>query len=428
MNQNSRLTLFHWLENRIFYGWIIVAAALISVAVLIGIRFSFGIFFKSLEAEFGLTRAALSGVYSAYTLIAAVVAIVGGWALDRYGPRRVVSVMALITGIALLLTSQTTSIWQVFLSYSILLSIGTGASLPLLMSVVSRWFYQKRGFALGIATSGTGLGVLVVSPLAAYLISSVGWRVSYVVLAVVVWLVVISAAMLLRRDPGEIGAFPDGVNSSTRGESRIGEEKFSPSNGLTLLEAMGTRSFWLMVGIWMFYAFNLNLVLTHLVPHSTDAGISSIRASTVVSVMGVFHIIARLSAGRISDSIGRKIPAITSGVIGAIALVWLIWSNNLWMLYLFAVLFGVSWGGIGVTTIAMVSDIFGESHLGKIMGTIEVGFAVGSATGSALGGLVFDATGSYTIAFLTGAVAMLLLAFLIYFTRREMVTETQANQ
>ena len=428
MNQNSRLTLFHWLENRIFYGWVIVAAALISVAILVGIRFSFGIFFKSLEAEFGLTRTTLSGVYSAYTLIVAVVGIVGGWALDRYGPRRGVSAMALITGTALLLTSQAASIWQVFLSYSILLSIGTGASLPLLMSVVSRWFYQKRGFALGIATSGTGLGVLVMSPFAAYLISSMGWRMSYVVLALLVWLVVIPAAMLLRRDPGEIGSFPDGISSTTRGASRIGEGKFSPSTGLTLPEAMGTRSFWLMVGIWMFYAFNLNLVLTHLVPHSTDAGISSIRASTVVSVMGVFHISARLAAGRISDSIGRKIPAITGVVIGAMALVWLIWSYNLWTLYLFAVLFGIAWGGIGVTTIVMVSDIFGESHLGKIMGTIEVGFAVGSATGSALGGLVFDATGSYTIAFLIGAVAMLILAFLIYFTRREMVIETQAKQ
>ena len=105
MNQNSRLTLFHWLENRIFYGWVIVAAALISVAILVGIRFSFGIFFKSLEAEFGLTRTTLSGVYSAYTLIVAVVGIVGGWALDRYGPRRVVIAIALITGTALLLTS-----------------------------------------------------------------------------------------------------------------------------------------------------------------------------------------------------------------------------------------------------------------------------------------------------------------------------------
>ncbi len=428
MTQNSRLTLFHWFENRIFYGWIIVAAALISIAMLIGIRFSFGIFFKSLEAEFGLTRAALSGIFSAYTLIAAVVAIVGGWALDRYGPRRVVITMGLFTGISLLITSQTTSVWQIFLSYSILLSIGTGASLSVIMSVVSRWFYQKRGLALGIATSGTGLGVLVVSPFAAYLISSVGWRTSYVVLAVVVWLVVIPAAMLLRQDPREIGAFPDGVNSTTGGASRIDEGKVSSSTGLTLREAMGTRSFWLMVGIWMFYAFNLNLVLTHLVPHITDAGISSIRASTVVSVMGVFHIITRLSAGRISDSIGRKIPAITCVVIGAISLVWLIWSYNLWMLYLFAVLFGIAWGGIGVTTIAMVSDIFGESHLGKIMGTIEVGFAVGSASGSALGGLVFDATGSYAIAFLTGAVVMLLLAFLIYFTRRETVTGIQVNQ
>ena len=185
--------------------------------------------------------------------------------------------MGLFTGISLLITSQTISVWQIFLSYSILLSIGTGASLSVIMSVVSRWFYKKRGLALGIATSGTGLGVLVVSPFAAYLISSVGWRTSYVVLAVVVWLVVIPVAMLLRQDPREIGAFPDGVNSTTGGASRIDEGKVSSSTGLTLREAMGTRRFWLMVGIWMFYAFNLNLVLTHLVPIITDAGNSNIK-------------------------------------------------------------------------------------------------------------------------------------------------------
>jgi len=427
VTRNNRLTLLDWLQSRIFYGWIIVAAALISIATLIGTRFSFGVFFKSLEAEFGLTRTAISGVFSTYTLLAAAFAIIGGWALDRYGPRLVVIAMGLVTGIGLLITSQTTSIWQVFLSYSVLLAVGTGGALPVIMAVVSRWFYRKRGSALGIATSGTGLGTLVVSPFAAYLILNLGWRMSYVVLGVIVWFIVISMAMLLRADPSKIGALPDGAKSPIGDTSWTNEARSATPVGLTLWQAMRTRSFWLMFSIWLFYASSLNFILTHFIPHATDTGISNITASMVISVTGFFQIISRLLIGRISDSIGRKIPAAISAVGGSIALTWLIWAHNLWMFYLFAVLFGISWGGIGVTTITMVSDIFGELHLGKIMGTIDVGFALGAAVGSALGGLIFDATGSYTAAFSIVAVGMLLIALLVIFTRREVTTELDAK-
>ena len=415
----NRFFLFHWPNDKIFYGWVIVAAALVTVSTLIGIRFSFGIFFKSLEAEFGLTRAATSSVFSTYTLFTAVFVIISGWALDKYGPKLVVIGMGLFTGLSLIITSQATSLWQVFLSYSVILSIGTAGGLTVLMSVVSRWFHRKRGFAVGIAMSGTGLGTLVMAPFAAYLISALSWRMSYIVLGLVAWLVVISFAMLLRRDPGEIGALPDGAKSTGPKTEAIHKNTSAIMTGLSLAQALKTRSFWLMLFAWLLYAFCLNFVLTHIVPHATDTGISNMQAATIVSVMGVFHIISRLFVGRISDVISRKFPAIICSLFGCVALTWVIWSQGIWMFYVFAILFGLAWGGIGVTTISMVGDIFGERKLGTIMGTIDAGFALGSAAGSALGGIIFDATNSYTLAFTTGAVAMLILAALLAFTRPE---------
>jgi len=406
--------------NRLFYGWVIVGASLITICTLFGIRFSsFGIFFKSLQAEFEAGRAITSSIFSANMVFAAIFGIVTGWALDRYGPRLVVALIGLFTGMSLIITSYTTSIWQLFLSYSLLLSMGTAGTVVVLVSVVSRWFDKKRGIAIGIATSGTGLGSLILAPLAAYLISNYGWRTSYLVLGLAAGIIVFSLAMLLRRQPGEIGEQPDGIPSGyTRGESKEAEED-SQLAGHTLKQAIMTRSFWLILGIWAFFAICLSLIITHIVPHATDLGISTMEAATIISLIGIVQIIARLSAGRISDVVGRKLPGVICSFIGAAALIWLFWASELWMFYLFAVIFGIAYGGLGVVQLALVSDIFGRRHLGTIMGVLEVGFSSGSGIGAFIGGLIFDITGSYSIAFAIGAVTILLISLLIALTRRE---------
>ncbi len=399
-------------KDKIFYGWVIVAAALVIFSVLTGVRFSFGVFFKSLQGEFDLTRAATSAVFSVYMVLSAIFSIVSGWALDRYGPRVVVCLMGLFIGLSLLITSQTNAFWQLFLSYSLLLAIGTAGTIPVIVSTVSRWFDKKRGVAIGIATSGAGLGTLVVAPFAAYLISSFGWRISYIIIGLVAWLVVISMAMLLRRDPREMGVLPDGIKSSGRTEL-VDREGSLQLAGLSLLQALRTRNFWLILAIWLLFGLCISLILTHVVPYATDIGVSIIEAATILSVISGFSILSRILVGRISDTVGRKTPGIICAMFGAGALVWLIWSHSLWMFYLFAVPFGFYYGGLGVSSLAMASDFFRGPNLGKIMGALEVGFLTGSAIGSVLGGFIFDVTGSYSMAFVIGTVAILMTGLFV---------------
>ncbi len=407
------------IKRKIFYGWVIVTAALIVVSTLIGIRYSSGIFLRSLEAEFDLSRTAISSVFAVYTILAGVFAFISGWALDRYGPRLVVSIMGFITGLSLLITSQTTYPWQLFFTYSVLLAMGTGGTLIVLTSIVSRWFYKKRGTALGIASSGAGLGALVMAPFAAHLISNLGWRISYLVLGTIAMLVIIPLAMLLRKDPGQIGLLPDGQKLSVTETSQVSGDTSFQMIGLSVHQSLKTRSFWLILAIWLLYGLCLNLFLVHIVAHATYIGISSIKASTIISVAGVFHLVSRLSIGRISDIIGRITPAAVCAALGAIALTGIIWGHSLLSFYVFAVLFGLSWGGIGVTTLAMVSDTFGERNIGAVMGTIDLGYAAGATMGTIIGGIVFDFTNSYEVAFAIGAVSMLLMVILLTLTRRE---------
>lgn len=416
------MSLFIRIKDKIFYGWVIVATSLVIFTTFMGVRLSFGVFFKSLESEFNLTRVATSSVFAAYTILAAVFTIVGGWAVDRYGPRRVLFSMGLLTGLGLLITSQTNSFWQLFLSYSLLLAIGTGASYPVLMSVVSRWFDKKRGLALGIAGAGGSLGIITMVPFAAYLISELDWRTSYLVMGLVTWVVVISLSMLLRKDPSEIGVLPDGVKLSEGRTEPTGNGE-SQLTGFSLLQAFRTKNLWLIFAVWLLFSLSIHLVLTHIIPHATDIGISTLEASTILSIMGGSTLLSRVLTGRVSDIIGRKMLGIIWAVLQSGALVGLIWAQDLPMFYLFAIVFGLSWGGIGVISTALIVDMFGGRNLGIIMGAIDIGFQVGAAIGPVVGGFVFDVTGTYTVAFAIGAAAMLVTAFLIALTRREENTE-----
>lgn len=404
-------------KDKLFYGWVVVVAFLIIGIAIYGTRFSFGVFFKSIETEFDLTRAAASGVFSISMVLTCVFAILGGWASDRYGPRIVILLMGLFTGFSLLLTSQTNSSWQLFLTYSLLLSIGTGAIFAVTMSTISRWFDKKRGFALGIASSGAGLGIVVVTPFAAYLISNLGWRMSFIVMGLIALLIVIPLSRLLRNDPYEIGALPDGAKSNS---TEMGVKK--PKNkqaSLSLPQVSQTRSFWLFGSIWLLYASCLFLVLTHFVPHATDMGVSAMTAAAVLSLMGGASIAGRVLIGRVSDSIGRKTSAIICSLLQVGAMVWLIWSQELWMLYLFALVYGFAYGGLTPPVTALIGDAFGLRNIGLILGVLEVGWGIGAAIGPAIGGLIFDVSNSYSIAFLIGAAAMLIVTLLIPLIRRE---------
>jgi len=119
-------SIFH-IKNRVFYGWVVVVAILVSNFIMMGVNSSFGVFFKSLEGTFGLTRATTSEVLSGRMAFRCLSAVVGGWAIDRYGPKVVFSIMGLFIGISLILTSQTTAAWQLFVTYSLLMPIGVGA-------------------------------------------------------------------------------------------------------------------------------------------------------------------------------------------------------------------------------------------------------------------------------------------------------------
>jgi len=409
-------------KDRLFYGWIVVASFFLIGITLWGIRFSFGVFFKPLASEFTLTRTTTSLIFAAYMILCGVFTIVTGWALDRYGPKRVLFLMGLFTGLGLILTGQTTEFWHVFLTYSLLLAIGTSGTYVVVMSTVSRWFKKKRGLATGISGAGAGLGPMIMAPGATLLITSFDWRIAFIVIGGVIWLVILPLSRLLKKDPREIGVLPDGIktdaDNSPVPKLKNQEHAVTPTD-LSLRQAISTRSFRFVIANWVFFAAILFLITTHLVPHITDMGFSAEEAAGVLSLLGGTATVSRVLIGGFSDKFGRKLTAISCILFMALTIVWLIWSRELWMFYVFAFFFGFAYGGVGPSVASLIGDTFGLTNMGTIMGVLDVGFSGGAAAGPVIGGLIFDTTGSYFVAFVLGAVFMTVAALLITPVRRE---------
>jgi MFS family permease len=370
----------------------------------IGARYSFGVFLKSIATEFGMSRVATSSIFSMYMLLCVIMAILGGWAMDRYDPRKIGIFMGIFTGLSLLLTSQVYAPWQLLITYSLLLSLGTGPMYGVVNTTASRWFVKKRGFVVGITSAGGGVGAILIAPLATYLISNYSWRTAFSVLGIIAGVVIVVISLWLVKDPGKMGLFPDGLKPEK--PLQVETENKNIITDFSLRQALRMNQFWLLGFSWLLLSLSLHMIFVHIVAYALDNSISAMDAAYILSLMGITNIFGRLVIGKLSDTWGRKMLGVISELILGGALVWLMWSQRLWMLYLFAIVFGFLWGGAGTTVTALIGDIFGMRRLGAIMGVITAGWAFGAAVGPALGGYIFDVSGNYFIAFGAGAVAL----------------------
>jgi MFS family permease len=295
--------------------------------------------------------------------------------------------------------------------------MGTGPLYVVPMSVVSRWFDRKRGLALGISSVGIGLGTMVMAPFATYLITTYNWHTAYLVIGLIAWVIAPPLSWLLKKDPREIGALPDG--SKTEGGGQSLETGISKSVQRPLSAIVKSRNFWTFAFIWFLFASCVFLIFTHLVPHITDRGFSPIEAAGVLSLLGAASIPGRLLMGIASDRMGRKLAFMISTSMQAVAIAWLLQAQSLWSLYVFALIYGFFYSGFGCSGAALVSDTFGLKNIGAVLGLVEIAFGIGAATGSAVGGYIYDVNGNYTLAFIIATASMLVATSLVATVKRE---------
>lgn len=385
-------------EHGIFYGYLVVGAAFFIMVVMWAVFYAFGVFFKPILSEFGWSRAMTSGAFSLCSITMGLLGITMGGLNDRFGPRIVMSVCGLLLGMGYLLMSQLEALWQLYLSFGLILGAGMGGGFVPLMTTVARWFVLRRGMMTGVVTAGIGIGALIGPPAANGLISSYGWRISYIILGSIVLAVVVLSAQLLRRDFSQLGQF-------TYGENQSGQKGMHTRNeGISLGEAIQTRPFWVLFAMIFCFGFCVFSIMVHIAAHATELGISRASAANILATIGGLSILGKVLLGRAADIIGSRKVFIIGFILMAVAFLWLVPAKVAWMLYSFAVFFGFAYGGCVVAESPLVAVLFGLDSHGLILGVIAFGFTVGGALGPWLTGYIFDVTSSYQLAFLGCAV------------------------
>ena len=411
-------------RSKMHYAWIVLGALLVITLVASGLRAIFGVFIKPMEATFGWDRASLSGAAALSLFLLGAVGPFVGWLADRWGPRRVILVSCALLGAGTLLSSQVMSLWQVYLTAGVLMSVGGGGvQMSTAASVVARWFETRRGLVLGVLGGAMSAGQLVIVPLAMWLTKSYGWRLSYVYLGVLLLVVCLPLALwMLKDDPAKRGLLAYGA---VRSGLHAGVTPPPSDRYVSVAEAMQVPAFWLLAGTFFVCGFTTGgLILTHLVPHAADHGFSEMEAAQALGVMGAMNILGTVASGWVCDRYGRKGPLAFYYALRGVSLLFLLYVWNLPSLEIFAALFGLNYISTVPATTAITANIFGKYSIGSLSGWIYFSHQVGAAIGAAVGGWIFQSTGSYSWAFVSGALLAFLAALMALAIKEEPVRRT----
>ena len=399
-----------------FYGYIVAAAGFIVWMIGFGISNTFGIFYKPMLTEFGWARADTVFAYSLGILISAALSIITGWLTDKLGPRIIVTIFGSFLGISCLLMSQVDALWQFYLTYGVLTAVGMSVTATPIMATVARWFVRRRGLMTGIVQAGLGIGGLIIVPLTGWLIFNFGWRTAYWVLGIIAILGFVISGLFMKRDPQDMGQYPDGLAEPTD-PTIIPNQHKSLNDDIVLRKIIVTRRFWIIAALYAIFGFCRSTFLAHFAAHMQDVGFSLTEASNVIAFLMVSSIAGRVGMGRAADATGNKIAFMMSYAATAFSLIWVLFVGELWGFYLFAFIFGLGWGGQAVLRFSSTAEAFGLVSLGFIMGILNLGEAFAAALGSYGAGLVFDILGHYRPVFWAGVVLSILGVILAGFLR-----------
>jgi len=395
-------------QKRIYYGWIIVAAAFLCLALTGGLRYAFGVFFTPICKEFGWTRTMTSGVFSLYMVFYAIGAPITGRIVDKYGPKILIMAGACLLGLGMLGCSMISKVWQLYLFYGVLVGLGSAATgWVCLISTVSQWFIKKRGIATGITGAGIGLGSAIFAPLAALLIASFGWRMSYAICGILISAVLIPLGSLMVKSPEDKELYPDGVSGCKKVKVTSPEEV-----SWEVRDALKTTSYWAIFLTHLLMLFQLQMVIVHLIPYAIDVGIDRMVAAGSLGLLGLISIVGRVGGGWLSDRIGRKIMLATAMTIQGICLFFLPKIITSKALYIFIVVYGISYGCWAPFFAPLTADIFGRTFLGTLWGIITISNGIGGAIGPLFAGWVYDTFASYCPAFIAGSIVSIIASIL----------------
>jgi MFS family permease len=380
-------------------GWWIAGCLFFALFLLWGSGYNTaGLFIAPLLKQFGWSRTQVSMLFAVLAFASGVSSPLAGRLLERIEARVVIAIGALVSGGGLVLASRANSFGPMLAAYAMLgLGLGFSTFVPTAL-VVSNWFGERRGVALGIVMGGQSLGGMVMAPLVSYAIAKGGWRVGELVLAVPMFVIVTPIVLaLVRSRPPEAAAEGPAIAAGTA-RNNDGRDLFADVPGLEVAQALRTRSFWMIVAEFLYPLAGVG-AFVHMVAYLCGIGYSDAAAASSLSLVLLFATVGQPLMGIVADRIGsRRALALAFGLL-AFSLLMLLMASQIVALSLFVLVFGLIVAGPIVLSPLVVAESLGVKRYGSLMGLVGFPFTLGLAIGPLAAGAIYDLTASYARAF-----------------------------
>jgi MFS family permease len=384
-------------------AWIVLGAAFTMQLVFSGIHFAFGIFLKPIAEEFNWSRGATAFAFTLLWWVSSPASLFLGMLSDKIGTRKVLLSGAVLFGLGIFLTGQMATLWQFYLFYGVLAGIGRGADRAPLLHSVFQYFNKRKGLAMGITLSGTGIGTLVFPPLGRYLISVADWRLSLTAISLLSWLLLVPAALLIR--PPRAGeAEPLGDSAAKAPVEDASGILGSPGQEWTAGQLLRNYTFWIFMIAGLACCISHSLPLAHIVAYASDRGVPELAAAGVLSAVGLTAAVGRLFWGIVADHVGARKTVMCCIMLQTAAMFAVAFVESLWGFYIFALWFGLSYGGVLPLYAVVTRELYGMKRFGTAYGLHSFVTSIGMGGGAIVGGLLFDASGSYFLPFMASTV------------------------
>lgn len=400
--------------SRVYYGWIVVGVVFITLLVSAAINSLPSVLMLSLEDEFGWDRGAVSAAASIRILLYGLMGPFSAAFMLKFGIKRIMVISVAMLVVSIGVTPLMTEVWQYVVLWGVFVGLGTGALANMLgVTVANIWFVKHKGLVIGLLTASAATGQLIFLPVFAQAIEMMGWRFSIYLVAGMLLLLVPLVVLGMKNHPSDIG-------QPALGEEHV--EKPAPFTGnlfttpiAVLVSAAKSGTFWLLAGTFFLCGFSTNgLIGTHLIPACGDFGIPIVIAAGLLSLMGLFDLIGTTMSGWLTDRFDSRWLLFWYYGLRGLSLIFLPYAlgTGYTQLLIFSVFYGLDWIATVPPTAKLASDAFGKEKAGMVFGWVIVAHQLGASFAAYGAGVMREALGSYTVAFVIAGFLCLLASLM----------------
>jgi len=409
--QNSRPL---GLKIGIHYAWIIIVIAAFMHMAGGSVRQAFGVLIVPLQDQLGWSAASITLGYALCSITGALLAPLTGIATDRFGAKPVIMAGITFFFLGAMVTGVVSQVWHIWISYGLLLGVAQACFNVPILTAASSWFHKRLGLGIGLLQASHGLGPAIMALMVSFLITSFEWRTAFWSIGIVGGCIMLGLILLFRSRPSDMG-----IRAYGAPESEPIFEKLDPALDKIRSKAFrtsmqSTSAFWKLVSVHYLGCLGHSIVIIHVIPIAVIAGVDQMSAAGILTTLMAVSVLTRFATPVIAEQLGAKWSMAIMFILQGLPVLMLFWTHELWQFYLFAVIFGIGYGGEGSAFPIINRQYFGRGPMGRSFGWQQAGAGAGMATGGWVGGLLYGFSGAYdativlsTVASVAGALVLL---------------------